>query len=246
MNLEKLALNIVQQANDRVIDEKTVVSISDSNNLSLLEFSKLCDILTEIGITIDDKPTNNFDKDTNSVPDNISEIVSLFNKLSLEDQRKCYALLSKVFNSSQKNTDNSSEIKDKFLNRIAGMKLQYSYIAVLLKAFFDCNNYNQSVDLQKIIDFYRSYYSERKNKNLKVEQDDSIFTKPSYYDTDIRKNILFNPMKRSFLANYFSFDRKNNLIIIDSDLYKQLSQHEITEIIEICNHKLEEYYKRIT
>lgn len=54
MNLEKLALSIVQEAKNGVINEKTVVSVSDSNNLSLIEFSKLCDILTEIGISIVD------------------------------------------------------------------------------------------------------------------------------------------------------------------------------------------------
>ena len=45
MNPEKPVLNIIQHAHDEIIYEKTVVSISDSNNLSLLELSNLWDIL---------------------------------------------------------------------------------------------------------------------------------------------------------------------------------------------------------
>lgn len=246
MNLEKLALTIVQQANNGVINEKTVMSVSDSNNLSLIEFSKLCDILTEIGISIVDNPTNDFDKNIDNIPDNISIIVSLFNKLTSEDKEKCYVLLGESIKRIKHEDNSSSEIKEDFFKRVINMRLQYSYIAIFLKAFLTSNNNSYSVELQKIIDFYRSYYTDRKNNNLISEQDDSIFAKSSYSDIDIRRIILFNPMKRSFLANYFSFDKKNNSIIIDSDLFNQLSKKEITEIIETCDQKLEEYYNRIS
>lgn len=236
MNLDKIALKVVQQAEKGVINEKEIVKISDENGLSLVEFANLCDIISEIGISIVEDQSIV----TQCENDDISKILSLYNNLSSIDKEKCYSMITAIHNGS----DLKDDIRNQFVSKIARMKLQYSYIAVFLKAFFN-NYHDQSIDLECLISYYRHYYSSRKNNKLIVEQNDSVFSKESYTDNDIRKNILFNPMKRSFVSNYFSFDKKTNLVYITSELYQQLSRKDVSEILTICDNKLEEYYCKI-
>ena len=245
MNLEKIALDILRYSENARVSEKVVLDISDNYNLSLSEFSKLCEILNDIGITILDNDSITEKNEPIFKEKRFGHILSEFDKLTLEEKKQCYILLGDKIKNIEYNEHFNATIKDVFMSKLSKMHLQYSYICVFLKAFFQCNNSKEDVDLQEVIDYHREYYSSRRNNNLVVEQEDSVFSNITYSDADIRKIILFNPLKRSFLSNYFEYEKDNNFIRINSILFAKLTIDDINHIIDLCDIKLEEYYRKL-
>jgi len=132
------------------------------------------------------------------------------------------------------------------MDRILKMNLQYSYVAVLLKAFFSSCNDNGKADLHDVVRRYGDYYRERINAGNVSEKDDSIFSKRGFTDSDIRRNVLLNPLRRSFLANYLSYNKENDTIEMNGILWKMLSVRDKKVIIEICDNRLKDYYDKIS
>lgn len=94
MNLEKIALSVIQKANNGCVQEQTILDISDDNNLSLAEFSQLCDLITETGIRITAIDPLNETKNVNVNQEEIcDEIIELFSLLTLNYKKKCYLAL---------------------------------------------------------------------------------------------------------------------------------------------------------
>lgn len=245
LNLEKIAVDVLRYSENARVSEKVVIDISDNNDLTLSEFSKLCEILNDIGITILDNDSIVDKSTSNNIEKKYDHILSEFDKLTLEEKKQCYVLLGDTVKKLEYNAHYEATIKEVFMSKISKIHLQYSYICVFLKAFFQCNNSKEYVDLQELIDYHRDYYSSRRNNNLVVEQEDSIFSNITYSDADIRKIILFNPLKRSFLSNYYEYVKDKNTIRMNSSLFVKLSIDDIKCIIDMCDIKLEEYYRKL-
>lgn len=140
----------------------------------------------------------------------------------------------------------NSSTKKEFFTKLRTKSLQYSYIAVLIKALISKANSNGQAQLEDIIDYFWNFYNDRKQKGLVVEQEDSVFYKDNYTRVDIRKIILFNPVKRSFLANYVAFNKSTNMLVINSSFWTTLTTSNKKAIVEMADEKLTAYYNRIS
>ena len=134
---------------------------------------------------------------------------------------------------------------DLFMEMVEQMDMSYSYKPVLLKAIFDHADTKGRVKISDIVDYFRSFYEARRKAGLIVEKANSIYTKGNYTDKDAERNILSNPFKRFEDMNMMRHTKTLGMVEVDSTVWKRLSADDKTNIIKICNDKLEKYYQRI-
>lgn len=134
---------------------------------------------------------------------------------------------------------------DLFMEMVEQMDMSYSYKPVLLKAIFAHADTKGRVKISDIVDYFRSFYEARRNAELIVEKANSIYAKGNYTDKDVERNILSNPFKRFEDMNMMRHTKTLGMVEVDSTVWKRLSVDDKTNIIKICDDKLEKYYQRI-
>ena len=134
---------------------------------------------------------------------------------------------------------------DLFMEMVEQMDMSYSYKPVLLKAVLAHVDAKGRVKISDIVDYFRSFYEARRKADLIVEKANSIYAKGNYTDKDAERNILSNPFKRFEDMNMMRHTKTLGMVEVDSTVWKRLSADDKTNIIKICNDKLEKYYQRI-
>lgn len=136
--------------------------------------------------------------------------------------------------------------KELFMEMIEQMDMSYSYKPVLLKAILTHADAAGRVKISDIVAYFRNYYETRRLAGLVVEKANSIYAKGGYTDKDAERNILSNPFKRFEDMNMFRHTKTLGVIEVDSTVWKKLTAVEKMWIEDICEEKLEQYYRRIT
>ena len=138
-----------------------------------------------------------------------------------------------------------SNRKKLFMDMIEQMDMSYSYKPVLIKAVLELADEKGRVKLDEITSYFRSYYETRRSSGLIVEKSNSIFAKGNYTDKEARCNILNNPFRRFEEMQMLRHTKTLGIVEVEPTVWKNLSHAELKQISEICDIKLEEYYKRI-
>ena len=141
---------------------------------------------------------------------------------------------------------NDDNRKDMFMEMIRQMDMSYSYKPVLIKAVLTHADSKGRVKLDDIVAYFRSYYEGRRNAGLTVEKPNSIFDKGGYTDKEAQRNILSNPFKRFQDMQMLRHTKTLGIIEVESTVWRNLTEEEKAEILEICEEKLEAYYNRIS
>ena len=246
MKIEDNVINqLLKKAINMKIPESELFSITDEYELSNLQYSKICELLTMQGYDIvADTEIEELIVDSKVIETNqFTTIIDEFNKLELQNKYRC--LVKLALNIAAEDEQTQKKITEDFINHIHNMNLQYSYIAVLLKAFFVKCNAMGKAELHNLIDYFDMFYQDRLNKGKISEKLDSILGKPGFSHGDIKRIILFNPLKRSFLAKYFEYDKNNEMVSINVVLWDMLSNSDKVDIIETCEEKLDYYYSKL-
>ena len=134
---------------------------------------------------------------------------------------------------------------DDFVNDVKKMKMTYSYIPVFIIAFFSECNENGVAQLDAIAQYYKYYYAQRRKDGNFVEKPDSIFCDANVSLEDVKRNILFNPLGRTFLTNYFKHSTMDNTIKLQSTVWETLFMKQSKQIIVICNERLNIYFQKL-
>lgn len=135
--------------------------------------------------------------------------------------------------------------KELFMDMVRQMDMSYSYKPVLLKAILQYADAKGRVRLDDIIAYFKNYYESRKADGLVVEKPNSIYAKGGYSDADVRRNILSNPFKRFEDMQMLHHTKTLGIIEVEPTVWKHLTDEEKQEIEQICDDKLEQYYKRL-
>lgn len=141
---------------------------------------------------------------------------------------------------------NDDNRKDMFMEMIRQMDMSYSYKPVLLKAIFAHADNKGRVKLDDISAYFRRFYEERRSSGLVVEKPNSIFAKGGYTDKEVQRNILSNPFKRFEDMQMLRHTKTLGIIEVEPTVWRNLTEEEKAEIMEICEEKLEAYYNRIS
>ncbi len=200
--------------------------------ISQLEFVRMVDVQAE---TVDRYIREGKIKPDMIVP--ISE-TRTFNYFSEENVRKCADEFGWDI------IDNSN-ILQKFLEFVEKMDMSYSYKPVLLKAIFKNFDAKGQIEVSDIVDYFREFYEGRKVKGLVAEKNTSIYQKGGYTDKDVEKNIFANPFKRFADMRFLQRCREVTMIRINPVIFRKLKAEDIEHICDVCDEKLEEYYRRM-
>ncbi|MGB5823555.1 MAG: DEAD/DEAH box helicase family protein [Proteocatella sp.] len=139
----------------------------------------------------------------------------------------------------------SANIAKKFMEFIEKMDMSYSYKPVLLKAMLEHSDEKGRVKLFDVASYFTDFYEERKNRGLAAEKKNSIYQKGGYSIKDVEKNIISNPFKRFADMHFMKRSKDAGMIEFNNLIFKKLSEEEVCKIIEICDEKLKNYYKKI-
>ena len=133
-----------------------------------------------------------------------------------------------------------------FMEMVKEMRMDHSYKPVLLKAILTYADVSGKVKVSDLVDYFKKFYKSRRNNGLVIEKDDSVFSRESCSDKEIEREILSYPFRRFENMSMMSHTKTLGIVQIDCSVWKKLSPKDKEEIEEICNLKLEQYYKRIT
>ncbi len=136
--------------------------------------------------------------------------------------------------------------KELFMEMIKQMDMSYSYKPVLIKAVLTHADSKGRVKLDDIVAYFRSYYESRRSAGLTVEKPNSIFAKGGYTDKEAQRNILANPFKRFQDMQMLRHTKTLGIIEVEPTVWRNLTEEEKTEILEICDEKLTGYYHRLS
>lgn len=202
------------------------------NMISQLEFVRMVDVQSE---TVERYIREEKIKADLAVPISENRVFNYFR----EDTVKMYA--------DQFGWDliTSSNITEKFMNFIKQMDMSFSYKPVLLKAVFEYIDSEGNVRICDIVDYFKEFYEARKENGMIAEKSTSIFQKGGYTDKDVERNILSNPFKRFADMRFLQRCRDVTMIRINPAIFKKLTLEDKALILDTCEKKLEEYYKRI-
>lgn len=139
---------------------------------------------------------------------------------------------------------NASNIKEKFIEFVEKMDMSYSYKPVLLMGMLEETDEKGKVLIEDLIDYFTDFYEGRKKKGLKVEKERSLFNKESYTRAEVKRNIFSNPFKRFEDMRFMKKSKDIEYVEFNQHVWKKLSVEEKHWIVEICEKKLEEYYKK--
>lgn len=136
-------------------------------------------------------------------------------------------------------------MKDKFMEFIRKMDMSYSYKPVLVLAMFKFIDDDAQVCVDDIVDFVKNFYEGRIENGFIAEKSNSIYQKGGYTDNDVQKNIFSNPFKRFSDINFMKRCKDVEYIELNRNIFKNLTDMDRDEIVEICNDKIEKYYSRL-
>lgn len=139
---------------------------------------------------------------------------------------------------------NDENRKELFMEMIRQMDMSYSYKPVLIKAILTNADAKGRIKLDDIVAYFRNYYEDRRNIGLVVEKANSIFAKGGYTDKDAQRNILSNPFKRFEDMQMLRHTKTLGIIEVEPTVWKNLSNEDKEEMLQICDEKLESYYMR--
>ena len=133
-----------------------------------------------------------------------------------------------------------------FIDMVEKMIMDHSYKPVLLKAILTYADSKGRAKISDIVSYFRVFYESRRELGLIVEKEKSLYYRPGYTEKQSERNILSNPFKRFEDMDMFHHSKTLGLIEVDAIVWKKLTDAEKTWIENICDEKLDEYYRRIT
>ena len=137
-----------------------------------------------------------------------------------------------------------ANMKDKFLEMVKAMDMSYSYKPVLLKAMFENVDENGRVRVDDIVDYFISFYNDRKARGLFVEKKPSIYCRENYSRKEVERNIFANPFRRFEDMRFMKRCREIEYVEFNRHVFKKLTKEDVEWILKHCDEKLEEYYRR--
>ena len=246
-------IRLAELNQNNCLSEDVIFNYTEQEGLTLAETTRVCRQIEEAGVKIvsqaeyDAAVTEAVVEPTlltSPIIASVEDIITAFDKLSASDQELCYSMIQEKLS---KDTNESAKMKaSAFFDRVNKMSLQYSYMAVLLLAFLNNCDKQGSASLAAVIDSFSNYYRKRYSMGEIAEQSDSIVSSPNFTYAEARKLIFFNPLGRSFLAEYIKLNKSNDCLEMNEQVWSGLTEDSICEIISIVKGKLDDYYIKLS
>jgi superfamily II DNA or RNA helicase len=138
----------------------------------------------------------------------------------------------------------AANMKDKFMEMVKTMDMNFSYKPVLLKAMLEHVDENGKVRVEDIVDYFIHFYDQRKEQGVIVEKRNSIYCKDGYTRKEVERNIFANPFKRFEDMRFMKRCREIEYVEFNRHVFKKLTYEDKEWIKEYCDEKIAQYYQR--
>ena len=243
-HFEKAYSKLVQKYNKKgYLTDDDFVIITESFDIPLIMLSELQERLYNEGIVITnsssrtEKTSRTQTKREKSYP----KKKETHDKSTISIKKDKYEMCFDKMEASD-----PQKVKESFFDDYNRVRIQTTYIPVFILAFIENANEHGTALMGKIVSYYKSFYTERKNKSLIVERSDSIFARSEPGYDEIKRLILFNPLGRSFLKKYFRYDKQTDSICINTKFWMGMSYSDGIRIKQKSKTIIGEYYKKLS
>lgn len=142
---------------------------------------------------------------------------------------------------------NAANMKDKFMEMVNDMKkrMQYSYLAVLLKAMLENADEKGRVLVEDFVDYFIDFYEDRRKKGLIVEKENSILSKEGCDRKEVERLIFRMPFNRFEDMRFMRRCKEVEYVEFNPHVWKKLSREEKVWMGKWCEEKLEYYFNKL-
>jgi len=260
-SLRDALVSLAQMNSLNCLSEDVIFQYSEQEGLSLAEISRVCKQLEDAGVKLVSQAEYDAAVSAALIQPTLSgahsaltveEIVNAFCLLSDEAQIVCLSKLQQEIakkqkvQTEQKPMIHESKERKAFLERIERMKLQYSYIPVLLLTFLSTCDSSRKSDFDVIVNKFKAFYDNRAQNGYIVENKNSVFVKLKYTKPSVGALIRYDPLRKSFLRKYMYYDLDSNELRMEEQLWKELTSSDLSWLKQIAKSKLDEYYDRLS
>lgn len=127
-----------------------------------------------------------------------------------------------------------------FMHYFRTMKMSRSYKPVLILATLQVGG---SITVEQAAYFFVKFYQNRKSVGLKPEVGNCIYADEPDNLKAIHYNLIHNPIDALCHSGFFEYDAENKIFSFSNDIYDGLTLDEIDEIANVCNIRLQKYFK---
>ena len=127
-----------------------------------------------------------------------------------------------------------------FMHYFRTMKMSRSYKPVLILATLQGGG---SITVEQAAYFFVKFYQNRKLASLKPEVGNCIYADEPDNLKAIHYNLIHNPIDALCHSGFFEYDAENKIFSFSNDIYDGLTLDEVEEIGNVCNIRLQKYFK---
>ncbi|MCI0461579.1 MAG: DEAD/DEAH box helicase family protein [Gemmataceae bacterium] len=133
-----------------------------------------------------------------------------------------------------------------FAKFVADMDMAMSYKPVMLLALLENVNANGKVTLADVVRSFRTFYQDREDAGLLVEQPQAKMARVAELaDAEVQRTMLENPFEKFERRKYLKYDRDVANVRFDAALWRSLEADDLDRLRDLCRQSIKEYYERI-
>ena len=142
--------------------------------------------------------------------------------------------------------DDTTILKD-FEDFIDENTLTFSFKLIFMLGMLKLADKEGEVNLDDLINDYKSFYMDRINNNLPVDRSNCVYDKEFLEDDiKVKRSILSNPFEKFERKRFVYYSKDLNILSFNPLLWKQLTPEKKQEIKEKEVQFLKEYYEKLS
>lgn len=142
--------------------------------------------------------------------------------------------------------DDTTILKD-FEDFIDENTLTFSFKLIFMLGMLKLADKEGEVNMDDLINDYRSFYMDRINNNLPVDRSNCVYDREFLEDDiKVKRSILSNPFEKFERKRFVYYSKDLNILSFNPLLWKQLTPEKKQEIKKKEVQFLKEYYEKIT
>lgn len=138
--------------------------------------------------------------------------------------------------------DSSADKAVQLIEYCRGMKMSYSYKAVLILALLHAGDRNGCIALEKAVEFFRNFYTQRRLQGQTVEKKKCIYLKNDVTNKQIADNLLVNPIRVLVDSGFFFYSIDTQVFSMSPEIWISMDRGKKSALTKACNLRLKEYY----
>jgi hypothetical protein len=137
------------------------------------------------------------------------------------------------------------EWRQQFLDYARSKQLTKSYKPVLLKIVLKLVDRNGEARLEKVVQEFKRFYTQRFDDGLPVEFDVPLLTNPySASDTQIKQLIIKYPLERFIIQGFLEYSAQDGVVRFAAQLWSELRFYELLDVQHSVDEQIRYYYGR--